>query len=416
MSKLSFSSVLLISLVTPIIMNYRISPGQTPYWLFGLIFLLMLAYLVSRTGKIKDSLFWVIIVSVVGSSLFSAIIVRHQTAPVYGVHDIILQSESALQFLLQGKNPYQVTYFGTPLEQWHYSNTSVNPALFHFVMMPWYLLFSLPFYFTSISILGFFDGRMPLVVLYFLNLILAWRIVVDKEQKKLFVALLALSPATFGYFLEGRSDFFMFAFLFFSWFLLEKKRFLTAGAVLALAFATKQSCWPIFPFYLAYLWLNNKGNLKKVIRQLAPFIVTFSAIVIPFLIWDKSSFINSTVFYLSGKAVNSYPISGYGWGMVLQELGIIRDLNAYYPFWIWQLIFCLPLAIYLIGRLRKSVTVGELIVAYGIFTFAYWYFSRYFNNSHLGFLSMVFVSAYFWQFASASKGRLEKKGLTQHHS
>lgn len=405
MGNFSLSGVLLLILVVPFIMTYRLSPGATPYWLFGIIFGLLFGYLgldlvkgnKKRTGKIKSFLLWLIVILVIGSAFFSAIIVRHRTSPLYNIHDITLQLESAVQFFLQGKNPYSTPYFGTPIEQWHYSSTEANPALYYFVMMPWYLLFSLPFYFFSITFFGFFDGRLPLLFLFAVLLVLAWRLIKKEEEKKrLFVTLLAFNPATLGYFLEGRADIFMFAFLFWSWFLLEKKRYSLAGIPLALAFATKQSSWPIFPFYCTFLWLANKQNLKEVIKNLLPFVLAFGIITLPFFFWEPKAFLESTVFYLSGGIQHGYPVAGYGWGMVLNQLGVIKDIHAYYPFWIWQLIVCLPLAVVLFRWLVKSPTVWRLIVIYGFFTFVFWYFSRYFNNSHIGYLSMVFLTGFFW--------------------
>lgn len=402
----SLSSILLFALTIPILMSYRISPGETPYWLFGLIFGLLLGYLgldllgwpEKKTNRLKSLFLWLVIILVIGSALFSAIVVRHQTAPVYNVHDIVLQLESAVRFFLQGINPYATTYFNTPLEEWHYSETVVNPALYHFVMMPWYLLFSLPFYFVSISFFGFFDGRMPLVFLFGFLLILAWRLLGKKgKRQQLFLILLAFNPATLGYFLEGRSDFFVFAFLFWAWFLLKKKRYALAGIPMALAFATKQSSWPIFPFYFAFLWLRSKKNLKQTVKNLVLFILVFGVIVLPFFFWDPKAFLDSTVFYLAGSAEHSYPVSGYGWGMVLEQLGIIKDKFAYYPLFLWQILFGLPLLIFLWRFLAKSPTVARLIICYGIFTLVFWYFSRYFNNSHLGYLSMIFITGYFFE-------------------
>ncbi len=410
MNKINFSGILLLALVIPFIMTYGLGPGKTPYWLFGLIFFLALGYLgldlldlkVNVIDKYKSIILWAVIFLVIGGACVSAIIVRHRTAPIFQVHDIVLQQEAVIQFLLQGKNPYNTSYFGTPLENWHYSETAVNPALYHFVMMPWYLLFSLPFYFISISVLGFFDGRMPLYFLFVFLLILAWKLLKSGGEKRhLFLLLLAFNPASLGYFLEGRSDIFAFAFLFWAFFLLKKERYLLAGIPLALAFATKQSVWPIFPFYLAYLWGKNQGDkrnwgdkVKKIISQVWPFALTFSVVVLPFAAWDFKTFWQSTIGYLSGTVEHSYPVSGYGVGMVLNQIGVIKDLNAYYPFWIWQLAVGIPLLAVLMRWLVKSPSVWRLITGYGIFTFVFWYFSRYFNNSHLGYLSMVFISAY----------------------
>jgi len=402
MSRLSLSSVLLPILVTPFIMTYRISPGETPYWLFGIIFLLLLGYLVFDLAQNKERyqsiLLWLIVIIVIGSAYASAVIVRHQTSVIYGIHDITLQQESAIRFLLHGKNPYSSTYFGTPLEEWNYSTKELNPALFHFVMMPWYLIFSLPFYGVMVSLLGYFDGRIPLVFLFFTTLFLAWKMLAgNSEKKRQFVILLAFNPATLGYFLEGRADFFMFAFLFAAFFLLEKEKYFLSGIPMALAFATKQSVWPIFPFYFAYLFIKNRKSLITTLLGILPFAITFALIVLPFFFWNQKAFLDSTLNYLSGNTQHSYPIAGYGWGSFLIQSGFIKDIQAYYPFWIWQLITCLPIGFFLLRWLVKTPTVWRLITCYGIFTFVFWYFSRYFNNSHLGYLSSVFLTAYFWQ-------------------
>src|SRR3989344_5840700 len=126
-NNLKLDSVLLFALVVPFIMGYRIGSGETPYLLFGFIFLLLIGYTCLDLlnfprlifEKLKLAILWLTIVIVIGSGFNSAIIVRHQTAPVYMIHDIIVQQEAAIRYVLDGKNPYRETYFGTPLEQWH---------------------------------------------------------------------------------------------------------------------------------------------------------------------------------------------------------------------------------------------------------------------------------------------------------
>ncbi|MEM4230706.1 MAG: glycosyltransferase 87 family protein [Candidatus Pacearchaeota archaeon] len=404
MKNIKLDSILLFALVIPFIMTYRLSPGDTPYWLFGLIFLGLLSYVVLDLLNLKDklqiafknSLLWVLIIVVIGSAFYSAIIVRHQTVPEYGIHDMPLQQEIAIRFLLHGQNPYSATYFKTPLERWNYSEKEKNPALYHFVTPPFYILFAIPFYLvTAHGFPGFFDARIPLLFLFFILLITAGRLVKDEDKKRQFLILLSFNPATLGYFLEGRDDVFMFSFLFVGLYLLYKKKDLLAGILLALAFAVKQSVWPVFPFYFAYLYFKNK-NLSKTIIQLIPFTVMFSVVVLPFFFWNPIAYLDSTIFYLSGNTLHSYPISGYGLGSVLKEFGLIKDAYSYYPFWIWQVAIGLPLIMFLIKWQKKENTVQRLILIYGIFLFIFWYFLRYLNNSHLGYLSMVFITAYFW--------------------
>lgn len=403
MKRLSIDSVILFALVVPFIMTYRLTAGDPSYLLFGFIFLSLLFYLVLDVlqinlefyFKLKQIVLLLIIILVLGSSFTSAIIVRHQTAPIYGVHDIILQQEAATRFFLDGKNPYATTYFGTFLEEWHYSDTEVNPALYHFVMEPFYLLFYLPFYWVANHTIGYPDGRMPLFFLFFTLLIMGSALVKDKEKKLLFVILLAFNPAMLGYILEGRSDIFMFTFMFGGLYLLAKKRHVLSSIPMALAFAVKQSAWPILPFYAAYIYFKTK-NIKTVAYTLLLFALILGVIVGPFILWDAKAFLDSTVFYLSGNTQQSYPVSGYGFGKILTQAGLIKDIHSYYPFHIWQLVIGLPVVLVLLKFIRNRSSVGKLVLAYGIFLFVFWYFSRYFNNSHLGFLSLVFITAYFW--------------------
>ena len=147
---ITLTSVLLFILVIPFLMNYSLSVEGTPYWLFGFIFLALFIYFFAdfyhdqrNYFKIKSVFLWIVVILVLGSAFGAAVARRHKVSPTFEVHDIILQQEAAVNYLLQGKNPYQETYFGTLLEDWHYSDTEVNPALYHFVMEPFYLLFEM---------------------------------------------------------------------------------------------------------------------------------------------------------------------------------------------------------------------------------------------------------------------------------
>ena len=396
-------SVLLLSLVVPFIMSVSLSPRETPYWLFGLIFLGLLFYIIvdflklSRViyEKIKRILLLSLIIGVIGSAFASAIIVRHQTYPTHQIHDMPLQQEIAIRFLLEGKNPYSTTYFGTFLEEWHYSDTEKNPALYHFVLMPVYILFAIPFYFVSNVMLGFFDARMPLLFLFFSLLFLASKFSIDEDKKRLFLILLAFNPATLPFMLEGRSDIFMYAFLFMGFYLLHKKRYGLGGIPMAVAFVVKQSAWPILPLYAAFMYLKTR-SVQKTVMYFLPFMATLALFVGPFALWNTKAFYDSTVGYLSGGIATSYPISGYGLGKLLNQAGIIKDVHSYFPFQILQILFGIPILIVLFHFLRRRTNVQRLILAYGILLFVFWYLSRYFNNSHLGYLSMIFITAYFW--------------------
>lgn len=411
MKQLSLSSILLFPLVIFFVMQYRIGPGDTPYWLFGIIFGLLLSYLCIELLPMKEKavnlwknvLLWTTVIVVLGSAFSAAIIVRHQTSPIYNINDIIVQQEAAIRMFVHGKNPYSETYFNTPLAQWHYSDTEVNPALYHFVMEPFYFLFAIPFYFVSNHAIGYFDGRIPLLFLFAVLLLIAFFVPKEQENKRLFVALLAFSPATLGYALEGRSDIYMFAFSILGFFLLSKKHFFWSGVLMGLAFMIKQSIWPFFPLYFAYLFFvakkekkTMKAAISETAKNLSGFAVVVLGVMVPFYLWNPKAFLESTIYYLSGNDPHSYPVSGYGLSSILHQIGTIKNVHAYYPFTYWQIGFGVPVLVILIWYLYKKPTVGKLIFSYGIFLFVFWYLARYFNNSHLAYLSMVFITAYFW--------------------
>lgn len=401
------SSVVLFALSVSVITQYRILPVPgTPYWLFGILFFVLLSHLCLSFGeiwgkssktlsRIKTILFWFVICIVLGGVMMTAIIDRSKTAPVYGVHDIILQQEAAMRYLLEGKNPYRETYFGTPVESFHYDEQgkpAVNPALFHFVMPPWYLLFPFGFYFVSIPLLDYFDGRMAVLFLTFALLFLLWRWFKHKELGGLAVTLVALSPATVHYLIEGRSDIFALFWLVWSLYLLDKKHIVSSGIVFGLALLSKQTIWFSIPFYLFFVFWNTK-NKKVMWINILSVLVTVSFLMIPFVLWDPKAYLDSTIFYVSGGGSNAYPVSGYGWGMVLWGLGFIKDLHGQHPFLLWQGLFGIPVLLILLRILMKHRTLSVFWFAYAAFLMIIWYFSRYFNNSHLGYLSSLYILA-----------------------
>lgn len=400
-------AILLFSLSIPVVMYYRILPVEgTPYWLFGLLFLVLgancfvsfypgvLGRWKRHLDRIKLMMLTAVVVVVLGGSTWTSISDRAKVAPVWGVHDIILQQEAAMRYLLTGKNPYKETYFGTPVESWHYGELgkdAVNPALYHFVMPPFYLLFPFPFYFAANRVVGYFDGRMVLLFTMALLLIALWYWFDDKAVARVAITLTALSPSVVPYFVEGRSDVFALAWLMGSVILLKYKQYLWSAAFLALAFMSKHTTWFIAPFYALYVWRLLSGN-RKMLMYMGLIIFFIAALLVgPFVYWDAGAFIDSVFLYLTGNSPTSYPVSGYGLGMMLYAWGYITDIHAYYPFVIWQILFAVPTLIFMMKWLMTKPSESKLIVTYAVFLGVYWYMSRYFNNSHLGYLAMLFV-------------------------
>lgn len=359
-----------------------------------------------------------ILAIVLGGSTITAIADRHRIAPIWGTHDIILQQEAAMRYVLQKKNPYKETYFGTPVEMFGYSENgveAVNPALYHYVMPPGYLLGHFPFYVVANRTVGYFDGRMVSLVVMVGMCLLLWLMLKNRVLKELAIVLTALSPATVSYFIEGRSDFFALFWLLTALLFLQRKYFVIASVMMGMAFLSKQTMWFALPLFFVLLlaklhpflqeknsrvstvftWIKtllvNATVMKKIILYIFLCIVIITIVSLPFILWDAQSFFNSVVFYLSQGGSTGYPISGYGFSMVLYSLGIFSNLKQYYPFILWQLGLGIPVLIVFSWYLLRVPKLSVWFVSYGLFLFVIWYFSRYFNNSHIAFLSSIFI-------------------------
>lgn len=401
-------AILLFTLSIPVVMKYRILPiVGTPYWLFGLLFValvgnVLLAYrsmVITKSNKlmeyVRDLLLWFVLIMVVGGTVVTAMVDRNRVAPVWGVHDIILQQEAAMRYLITGKNPYTETYFGTPVESFNYdepgNTNAVNPALYHFVMPPWYLLFPFIFYLFGIKVFGFFDGRMALLFCMAGIVFILWKWIKEKSLARLAITVVALSPSVIDYFIEGRSDMFAFFWLLAALFLLHYKKTVLASVLFGLAVMSKQTIWIAVPFYLTYIIAITTKNRRMMWASILPASLVVITLAAPFLLWDGRAFIDSVILYLSGGTSGSYPVSGYGLGMVLYSAGIIRDIHAAYPFFFWQAGFGVPVLIILLRWVYQRPTIPTFLFGYGTFLTVFWYMSRYFNNSHIGYISLVFL-------------------------
>lgn len=423
MNVTAFPAMLLFAFSIPIIMQYRILPIEgTPYLLFGITFFLLAAKCFldlypnilkqyNRTASLLSLI--TVLVIVLGGATWTTIIDRHRIAPVWKTHDIILQQEAAMRYLLQGKNPYKETYFNTPVEDFQYDEmgeAAVNPALYHFVMPPLYLIAPFPLYIIANRTLGYFDGRMlSLVAIIGISLFL-WFTIKDKVLREIAVIIIALSPATVDYFIEGRSDTFALFWLVGSFYFFSKKKYLLSSILMGCAMVSKQTMWFALPLYLGILGATfayktirkQKGSLsfsqipmkpvfKNVFYYGAIVCVVAGIITVPFVIWDAKAFLDSVVLYLSAGGKTGYPVSGYGFSMILYSHGIIKQLHDYYPFTLWQLVMGIPVLILGLRWIIYKPVLSRWYLSYAVFLSVIWYFSRYFNNSHIAFLSSLYI-------------------------
>jgi hypothetical protein len=402
--------------IIPIVMTYRLLPIEgTPYFLFALLFLFLVSFtlfslhpkeIFGRIFQITNNkiqiyqsrilicLFISIFCIGILFPLITAISDRHRVAPVFGVHDVLLQQEEAMKYLRNGKNPYKETYFGTFMEEFHYSEEgkdAVNPALYHFVMPPTYLL--LPFTIAPITsrLFGYFDGRM-LCVLFIIGIgYFLYHWYKNKEIWMISMSLLLSGSMVFDHIVEGRSDLFALFFIIISFYFLDRKKYLISSFLFGLGIMTKQTVWFAVPFYITFIFFQTNKNLKKTFLYSIEAIITSGIITLPFLIWDYSAFVKSVISFPSGGTIPNYPISGYGIGMILQSVGIISNIHEYFPFTILQGLFGIPVLIISIFYVKKSPTIDRVFLGYGVTLFIVWYMSRYFNNNHILFIGQLLI-------------------------
>jgi hypothetical protein len=324
-------------------------------------------------------------------------IIWHVTeeAPHSFAHDSVIQTEVAINFLLDGKNPYVEDYFGTPFEDWPppYPGLSVNPAIYHYIYMPFMFLFPLPFQVLGEALWGWFDQRLLYLVALPIVLFVGQRLIRDPSKQLMWLLIMGLSPTWVPSFIEGRNDMPVILWVVLAIFMLHRGRMNVAAILLALACNTKQFSWFLVPFFFVYVagtHIAGADTLKQGLRRAAvPFItfcLTFGVIVLPFIIWNPAAFFEDTLSFYSGSTEHTLPIAGFGFSMVLPELGIIDSVYAPFPHGRLQMLFGLPVLAVLLIRQWRHNQLRLAIVHYTMGLFVSGFFGRRFFDSYLSFI------------------------------
>jgi len=260
--------------------------------------------------------------------------------------------------------------------------------------LPFQLIFSLPFYKLSKVILGFYDQRFVHLILFFGLLYLFYKLVFKENRIFIFI-LFFISPVFITYFIAGYNDIFVIFWLVLSFFLLAKNKYGWSAFFFGLACSSKQSAWLAIPFYFSYFYFLSQGNfyqkIKGIFEKTWPFFAAIFLIIIPFLIWDAGDFIEDIFLMPIGSLKLNYPISGVGFSSLLLKLRLVKNAWDNYPFWIFQLLFALPLLAILLKEQKNNNQVNFIVFFYALLLFIVWYFARYFNESHLAYILYLFI-------------------------
>lgn len=335
----------------------------------------------------------------VGSLFGLQLVARQHSAPYLFVHDGAVQTEDAIAALGSGENPYAIDYrartFGAFPDGFSEA-TRPNPAWTHHIYLPLQLLLGAPLAAASQALWNWFDIRM-LYAFSFVLLMVSSVLLSKNMERRLIVLIFGLfNPLFLPFFVAGFNDVFFLGWIALGTLLLQRRRFSWAGLAFGLAFASKQSAWFLLPFYVAYLYATANGPRRWLVvgRRLWPAILTATVVMVPFFAWSPADFIDDTIRYGTGSAELSYPISGFGLSQLLLSAGVVDSKWDQYPFWIFQVVVGIPLLLWLVRRIVRAPSVAAVLTGFGLLSFALWFVSRYFNDSYIATLSVVFLMAY----------------------
>jgi len=338
---------------------------------------------------------WLTIIAFVLIPTGAAIIYRHNTEPQLYIHDGAIQIEEALKFLLAGKNPYVESYAATPMALWKFNEQGLtnNPALDHLIYLPGMLFTHLPFFEVSQFVGGYYDARVVYLLMFLGALMMALAIPSAARDKMIALMVLALNPLFTIFFIEGRNDLVVTFWLMAALWAIKRDQIGWAGIWIACAAATKQTSWFLVPFFLVYVFRRESFPLSgagfvRLIQKLAPAIVFWSALVLPFVWWNAGAFVDDVLRYQAGALADgsNYPIKSIGWGGLALGLGWVRDNQAAYPFSWLQLVFGGAACLGLMYVQWRNNAPAQLFTNFAMLALVLSFFSRVFNDNHFGFI------------------------------
>ncbi len=370
---------------------------------------LLLAYLVvdachlaeEKEYRLKLALVWLIVLSTVIAQTGFLILMRHQSGPASFTHDGgVIQTEETIKYILAGKNPYVEDYLDTPMAEWGLDRRT---ALYHYPYLPWTFIFSTPFYLLSHLLPGWYDQRFVYLLLFIVMLALAPRLTDDRRAALGLTMTLGLNPIMGNDIIYGQNDSFVLFWVVWSVYFLRYGRRTLSAVAFGLACASKPTAWFLAPFYLLYLMgdlLSEeesplKAKVKTLLPQILPGVVVFVLLVLPFALWNLEAMVDDIWRWSSGTADVPYQIRGWGFANLILALGLVESRLGYFPFWLFELLFGLPLLLFLLWRQVRDNTLQAMFYGYGFFLLIFFYFSRFLNENYVGYILACLALACF---------------------
>lgn len=338
----------------------------------------------------KKIALWCMIGGFVILPTLAAIAWRQSSAPHLYIHDGAIQVEQAVRFFLGGQNPYSVDYTHTPMGDWSFSESALNanPALYHLPYLPLLWLETIPFDMIMRSTVGWYDVRFVYLLLFVGSVMLILHTALFGENRYSASIFLALNPLLVPFFVEGRNDIVVTFWLLAAVLLLKKNHLTWAGLAVAAAASSKQTAWFILPFFVLYMWsLMKDRDFRARIMPFLPGLALIIFLIVPFLFWDFHAFWDDIISFQSGAGggATNYPIKSLGFGALLPSMGLIEHNTDAFPFVSFQLILGVPILAVLLWMQQRQQTLNRLVLNYALFLIFILFFSRTFNDNHLGY-------------------------------
>jgi hypothetical protein len=384
----------------------------------GLTFLYLLIDL-ARPSRLRRTVKWLLVIAIlvtaIGLPTTKLMLLRQQSGPASYSHDGgVIQTESTIEYFLEGRNPYIEDYTETPMAEWGFDE--YRTALYHYPYLPWTFVFSAPFALLGQS-LGFFDQRMVYLLLWGIALALAPILVRGERVQLALVMLLGLNPIMGLDLIFGQNDVFVLSWILLSlvaWRVWQRRRqrgergtaWIVLSALLyGLACASKPTAWFFAPFYGLLLlhgdldlrtsgWRGLVRSIPLILRRAVPALLVFGLLVGPYLIWDAYAFYDDVWRWSSGQGETGYQIWGWGASNFVLAWGWVEDRFAQWPFLLVQIALTLPILLWFLHRQQRANTLGMACWHYAILLAVFFYGSRFLNENYLGYILAFLTIGY----------------------
>jgi hypothetical protein len=328
---------------------------------------------------------------------------RLQASGTAVIGDGAMQTQLAGSFLLRGIDPYGADYAAAGLGRAPWNEPFSSPALHHLVTWPGQFLLPLPLQAASTATAGWWDERWFLLLAAAAIWILLGRLLPGVPGRVAAIAVFLL-PLHSLIAVLGDNDLPAVALVLAALLAADHRRFLLTGALLGLAIATKQHALLAVPIVLT--WAAVRGAPRRSLALAGGAGLAVAAVlVLPFLIWNPSAFVQDTVTFLVGSGAQAYPINGMGLSAFLLHAGAIHGARDAFPFALFEIVAAAAVWIGAWRWLRRHRQPADVLTWCGLAFLLVLFVSRYFHDTHLLLGAELIAAGVFARWAARSRSR-----------